>query len=41
MLLDAQDLEAAYEFAAKRFNDCDELVNNRVRWGNGSVPAVQ
>ena len=41
MILEAPELKTAYEFAAKHFHDCDELLNNRVHWGDGSVPVVQ
>ena len=40
MILESQDVKTAYEFASKCFNDCDELVNNCVRWGDGTVPVV-
>ena len=40
MALEAEDLQAAYKFASQHFNDCDELVNNRIHWACGSAPAV-
>ena len=31
---------SAHVFATEHFRNCDELVNNRVHWCKGSLPAA-
>ena len=38
--LEGTELPSAHAFAAEHFRNCDELVNNRVRWCKGSLPAA-
>ena len=38
--LEGTELLSVHAFAAEHFRSCDELVNNRVRWCQGSLPAA-